>query len=116
MVWSFKSALIYEKVADPWIRGTKSCYHCLQDSIVFSNLSQIFVCRQSNVRPSLREWLNVWPSKAFQLDIASVVSIAVVPNLFGCIPPFAYVGTFHSSPLELSFLPCLGWQASINYN
>ena len=32
----------------------------------------------------------------------------VVPKLFWCIPPFAHFATFHSSPTELSFLPCSG--------
>ena len=27
----------------------------------------------------------------------------VVPNLFECIPPLAHFGTFHSSPITLSF-------------
>jgi len=42
-------------------------------------------------------------------------STPVVPNFF-CIPPFAHFGTFHSSLMELSFLPCSGLYVSIKYN
>ena len=31
---------------------------------------------------------------------------AVVPNIFWCIPSFAHLGNFHSSPMEISFPPC----------
>jgi len=36
------------------------------------------------------------------------VSRPVVPNLFWCIPPFTHFATFYSSPMEHSFLSCLG--------
>jgi len=38
----------------------------------------------------------------------SRMSNSVVPNRFWCIPPFAHFKTFHSSPMQISFLPCSG--------
>jgi len=40
--------------------------------------------------------------------VEKVSFISVAPNLFWCIPPFAHFGTFHSSPVERSFLSFLG--------
>jgi len=34
---------------------------------------------------------------------------SVVPNLYGCVPPFAHFGTFHSSPMKTFISPLFGF-------
>jgi len=38
--------------------------------------------------------------------VGNLWSTAVVPNLLCYIPPFAHCGTFRSSTMEPSFVPC----------